>query len=57
MSAAMPHRRAALRRTLRDEYERFLAKTKGPDAVEARYGLANARLFQVDDLCEVIICN
>jgi TolA-binding protein len=29
-----------------DEYERFLADAKGPDAVEARYGLANARLFQ-----------
>jgi TolA-binding protein len=29
------------------EYERFLAETKaGPDAHEARFGLANARLFQ-----------
>jgi tetratricopeptide (TPR) repeat protein len=29
-----------------DEYERFLADAKGADAIEARYGLANARLFQ-----------
>lgn len=31
------------------EYERFLADAKpGPDAIEGRYGLANARLFQGD---------